>query len=74
MPAPPPAPVRNLAIMEEIMQCYIEHHPDRFDTCKPFLLEIHTMIEDYKELLTRLYENDKRQSLLILILANRSNN
>ncbi len=74
MQHPPQAPGSHLAIMHEIMQCYIDHNPDKFDRCKPFLLDLHTLIEDYKSLLATIYEHEMKQSLLMPIMAKNSMN
>jgi hypothetical protein len=55
----------HLLVMEDILRFYIENHPDGLETCKPFLVDMQELIEEYQALLTLFYEHSQRQAILI---------
>ena len=55
----------HLLVMEDILRYYIDNHPDGLEICKPFLVEMQELIEEYQALLTLFYEHSQRQAVLI---------
>jgi|GEM_PF-1115617 len=65
----PVSPASHIIIMKEILQCFIDNHPEKAEHCKPMLADMRMLIDDYKALLDSLYEDNRRQTLIILTMA-----
>jgi hypothetical protein len=63
----------NNHIIEEILQFYIDHHPDGVDKCKPFFDEIQAMISDFQELTNMFFERNKQLNKIILTMGESRN-
>lgn len=70
----PPSHGSHIHFIKDILSCYRENHPEKLEAYTNFIDDIHTLIADYKELLDMLAEHDRKQSLLILYLANGTKN
>ena len=58
-------PANNIHKIEEILKFYIDHHPDGYNQCKPFLEDIQAMIIDYQELTNMLFERNKQLNKIV---------
>ncbi len=56
-------------MIEEILQFYIDHHPDWVEKCKPFLDDLQAMIIDQQELTNMFYERNKQLNRTILSMG-----
>ncbi len=64
-----PFPANNNHMIEEILQFYIDHHPDWVVKLKPFLDDLQAMIIDQQELTNMFYERNKQLNRALLSMG-----
>ena len=64
-----PFPANNIHMIQEILQSFAEHHPDRTEKLKSFIDDLQAMIIDHQELTNMFYERNKQLNRTILSMG-----
>jgi hypothetical protein len=65
-------PNGHLTVMTEILNYYIDNHPERSEDMKRFVAYLKVMIVDYKELLNQFHKREIEQKNLIRSFVDKS--
>ena len=69
MEATPIPYLKSLHMIEELLQSYIEHHPDGLEKLKPFIKDMQDMIVDFQEITTFLHDKYHQQNEILLSMG-----
>ena len=69
MEATPMPYLKNLHMIEELLQSYIDHHPDGVERLTPFISDMQEMIVDFQDITDRLHERYRQQNRIILSMG-----